>query len=81
MVAPQRWSGIRVKHLLSHEGGIRWPSTLGGYLGTAAVTSVRVEPLDTLVNNLKDSTLTFEPGSRQAYQNGDYFVLQYILEK
>lgn len=78
--APVIWAPIKIKHLLAHEGGIRWPSTLGGYFGTAAA-GVRVEPLDTLVQKLKDSTLTFEPGTKQVYQNGDYFVLQYILEK
>lgn len=79
--APAIWAPIKIKHLLAHEGGIRWPSTLGGYIGTAAATGVRVEPLDTLIQQLKDSTLTFEPGTKQVYQNGDYFILQYILEK
>jgi|GEM_PF-893517 len=79
--SPTIWEPIKIKHLLAHEGGIRWPSTLGGYLGTAAATGVRVQPLDTLVQQLKDSSLVFEPGTRQMYQNGDYFVLQYILEK
>jgi len=80
-VIPAIWEPIKIKHLLAHEGGIRWPSTLGGYLGTVAATGVRVLPLDTLVQQLKDSTLVFEPGTKQMYQNGDYFVLQYILEK
>jgi CubicO group peptidase (beta-lactamase class C family) len=78
---PKGWQPIQIRHLLAHEGGIKWPKTLGGYIGTSTAANFNVEPLEKLVENLKDSTLVFQPGSQQVYQNGDYFVLQYILEK
>jgi CubicO group peptidase (beta-lactamase class C family) len=80
--APESWKTIQVKHLLAHEGGIMWPSSLGGYMGIGGNNaSFKVEPMDELIGKLKDSALVFQPGTKQMYQNGDYFVLQYILEK
>ncbi|WP_293302521.1 serine hydrolase [Pedobacter sp. UBA4863] len=78
---PLSWKDIQIRHLLAHEGGMPWPATLGGYIGTRPSANFKVEPIATIVKNLKDSVLRFSPGTKQAYQNGDYFVLQYILEK
>ncbi|MGE6218976.1 serine hydrolase domain-containing protein [Nubsella zeaxanthinifaciens] len=75
------WRDIKIQHLLAHEAGIVWPGTLGGYLGIGASSEFKVEPIETVIRQLKDSALVFPPGSKQAYQNGDYFVLQYIIEK
>ena len=77
---PESWKNIKIKHLLAHEGGMIWPATLGGYTGTGNAKNFTVEPLEKLIASLKDSALVFVPGTKQAYQNGDYFVLQYILE-
>ncbi|MEZ0453758.1 serine hydrolase domain-containing protein [Sphingobacterium thalpophilum] len=76
-----KWQDIKIQHLLAHEGGIVWPGALGGYLGIGASSEFKVEPIETVIKQLKDSSLVFPPGSKQAYQNGDYFVLQYIIEK
>jgi CubicO group peptidase (beta-lactamase class C family) len=79
--APLSWKPIQIRHLLAHEGGIVWPATLGGYLGIGSSANFKVEKMEVLIKALKDSALVFQPGTKQAYQNGDYFVLQYILEK
>ncbi|ANE52030.1 serine hydrolase domain-containing protein [Flavisolibacter tropicus] len=78
---PDSWKPVTIRHLTAHESGIKWPAGLGGYLGIGSATNFKVETSEDLIKGMKDSTLAFQPGAKQAYQNGDYFVLQYILEK
>lgn len=75
------WKNVKIKHLLAHEGGIEWPSSLGGYLGIGSSANFKVESIDDLILKLSKSQLLYTPGTKQTYQNGDYFVLQYIIEK
>ncbi|QMU31120.1 serine hydrolase domain-containing protein [Adhaeribacter radiodurans] len=69
--SPPTWKDIQIKHLLSHESGIPWP----------VGNNEKIQTCEELVNSLKDSTLTFAPGTKESYMNGDYFALQHILEK
>ncbi|GAB3177969.1 serine hydrolase domain-containing protein [Telluribacter humicola] len=69
--SPTAWKDIQIKHLLSHESGIPWPQG----------NNTRIQTSEQLVAALKDSALVFQPGTKESYMNGDFFVLQYILEK
>jgi CubicO group peptidase (beta-lactamase class C family) len=79
--APATWSDIRVKHLLSHQSGIPWPASIGGFLGTRASTSDKPATKEQVYNDMRDSALTYQPGSKESYINGDAFIMQMILEK
>ncbi len=79
--APASWKAIQIKHLLSHQSGIPWPSGIGGFIGTTASGNTKPPTKTEIFNQLKDSALTFTPGAKESYMNGDHFVLQMIIEK
>ena len=79
--APQAWKEIRVKHLLSHQSGIPWPASIGGFLGTKPSTSDKPASKEQVYQDMKDSAVVFRPGEKESYMNGDAFVLQMVLEK
>ncbi|WP_461790478.1 serine hydrolase domain-containing protein [Pedobacter sp.] len=79
--APEAWNKITVGHLLAHESGVPWPASLGGSIGIEAPEPFKVDSMDLLIEKLKSRPLKFETGSKSAYVNGDYFLLQYIIEK
>jgi serine-type D-Ala-D-Ala carboxypeptidase len=79
--APPGWKDIRVKHLLSHESGIPWPASIGGFLGTRPSTSDKPATKEQVYKDMRDSALVFKPGAKESYMNGDAFVLQMVLEK
>lgn len=79
--APAEWKPILVRHLLSHQSGVAWPASIGGFLGMKASTSDKVASKEEIYKDMTDSTLRFQPGTKEAYMNGDPFLLQMILEK
>ena len=79
--APKSWNEIRVKHLLSHQSGIPWPASIGGFLGTKPSTSDKPASKEQVYKDMTDSALTFRPGEKESYMNGDAFVTQMVLEK
>jgi serine-type D-Ala-D-Ala carboxypeptidase len=79
--APREWKDIRVKHLLSHQSGIAWPASIGGFLGTRPSTTDKPASKEQVYKDMKDSALVFQPGAKESYMNGDAFVLQMVLEK
>jgi len=79
--APVSWKPILVKHLLSHQSGIPWPASIGGYLGTKKSTGDQPVSKEQLYKDMTDSALTFHPGEKESYMNGDAFIIQMILEK
>ncbi|RWU09850.1 serine hydrolase domain-containing protein [Pedobacter chitinilyticus] len=79
--APETWKKITIRHLLAHESGVPWPASLGGTIGITASEPFKVDSMALLIEKLKAQPLKFETGSTQAYVNGDYFLLQYIIEK
>jgi CubicO group peptidase (beta-lactamase class C family) len=79
--APAAWSTVRIKHLLSHQSGIPWPASIGGFLGTRASTSDKPASKEQVYKDMKDSAMVFKPGEKESYINGDAFVLQMVLEK
>ena len=74
--APDTWSGITVRHLLTHTGGLKnafWP-TLGGsglmdYSTAQSYEAAYKLPVD------------FPPGERWQYSDQGYFLLGMIIEK
>ena len=79
--APLSWKEVRVKHLLSHQSGIPWPASIGGFLGTRPSTSDKPATKEQVYKDMTDSALVFKPGQKESYMNGDAFVLQMVLEK
>jgi len=79
--APASWKDILIKHLLSHQSGIPWPASIGGFLGTKPSTSDKPASKEQVYKDMTDSALVFKPGAKESYINGDAFVLQMVLEK
>jgi len=79
--APSGWKDIRIKHLLSHQSGIPWPASIGGFLGTRPSTSDKPASKEQVYKDMRDSALVFKAGEKESYLNGDAFVLQMVLEK
>ena len=79
--APNSWKGIQVKHLLSHQSGIPWPASIGGFLGTKASTTDKPASKAQVYKDMTDSAVTFKPGAKESYINGDAFLMQMVLEK
>jgi len=78
--APESWKDIKVKHLLSHQSGIPWPASIGGYIGTKPTSTNNPVSKEQIYKDITDSALVFKPGQKESYMNGDAFVLQMILE-
>jgi len=79
--APDSWKSILVKHLLSHQSGIPWPASIGGFLGVRPSTTDKPASKEQVYKDMRDSSLTFKAGEKESYMNGDAFVLQMVLEK
>ena len=79
--APKSWNEVKVKHLLSHQSGIPWPASIGGFLGVKASTSDKPATKEQVYKDITDSAVTFRPGEKESYMNGDAFVTQMVLEK
>ena len=79
--APKSWNYVKVKHLLSHQSGIPWPASIGGFLGVKASTSDKPASKEQVYKDITDSAVTFKPGEKESYMNGDAFVTQMVLEK
>jgi CubicO group peptidase (beta-lactamase class C family) len=78
--APASWSSIKIRHLLSHQSGIPWPASIGGFLGTRPSTSDKPASKEQVFKDMTDSALVFKPGDKESYMNGDAFVIQMVLE-
>ncbi|HEY1019357.1 MAG TPA: serine hydrolase domain-containing protein [Sediminibacterium sp.] len=78
--APANWSKIEIRHLLSHQSGLPWPASIGGFIGVKATSASKAPTREQIYRDIRDSALTFEPGTRESYMNGDHFILQMIIE-
>lgn len=76
--APGSWSGIQIKHLLSHTSGII------DFLNTDSILdpirNLALEPAQ-IMDHFKDLPLLFVPGTSLSYSNSGYLLLGMILEK
>jgi CubicO group peptidase (beta-lactamase class C family) len=74
---PTNWSGIKIRHLLTHTSGIPNFTGFPDYLPTMMLSS----PPEKTIQRFRDKPLDFQPGERFAYSNSGYILLGYIVEK
>jgi len=74
---PTKGKKITVEHLLTHTSGIV------SYTGKPSFRAILTQDLApaALIAVFKDDPLTFEPGTRYAYNNSGYVLLGAIIEK
>jgi CubicO group peptidase (beta-lactamase class C family) len=70
---PENWSGIRVRHLLTHTSG------LGDYPEKFSLKQDYTE--DDLLNMIKAQPLRFPPGEKWSYSNLGYVTLGILIHK
>lgn len=66
---PAAWRGLTVRHLMNHSSGLR---AFAGDPNTPTAAVVRA---------LRDSTLAYPTGTRQAYAQHDFMLAGYLLEQ
>ncbi|HEX7945450.1 MAG TPA: serine hydrolase [Phenylobacterium sp.] len=77
--APATWSGITIKHLLTHTSGIPSYTALPGFFaGPQSRTEMKPEAI---VGLTRDKPLEFTPGARFNYDNTGYVLLGVVIEK
>jgi CubicO group peptidase (beta-lactamase class C family) len=76
--APPAWSGITLKHLLTHTSGIPSYTGIPHFFEQEAR---RDRTPEEIVKLTADKPLDFPPGSKFAYDNSGYVLLGYIVEK
>src|SRR6476620_6177813 len=81
--APQRWSGITIRHLLSHTSGIQNHVAVPGYSNAfkTSITGETSPSRDELLKMFFKLPLEFQPGETWAYDNTGYILLGFIIEK
>jgi serine-type D-Ala-D-Ala carboxypeptidase len=79
--APKDWDKITIKHLLSHQSGIPWPSSIGGYIGTKGPGAGEPVSREKIYDELSKAPMAYQPGEKESYIGGDFFILQIILER
>ena len=81
--APAAWSGITLRHMLSHTSGIQNHVAVPGYLN-AFKTSMLSETSPSREELLKmffKLPLEFQPGETWSYDNTGYILLGIVIEK
>lgn len=76
--APPAWSGIAIRHLLTHTSGIPSFTNIPHFFDEQARLDRTPEEIIKLT---RDEPLEFAPGSKYAYDNTGYVILGYIIEK
>jgi D-alanyl-D-alanine carboxypeptidase len=76
--SPPAWSGITIRHLLTHTSGIpSFTATPHFFDQQARLDRTPKE----IIELTQDKPLEFAPGSKYAYDNTGYIILGYIIEK
>jgi len=73
--APTNWSGITVRHLLTHTSGLPNYTTLEGFEVS------RHFDCDQFIRELAAHPVRFEPGAKFSYCNSGYNLLGFLIEK
>ena len=76
--APAAWSGITLRHLLTHESGISDYTKVSGFLRKQGV--YHHEP-DELLQIVEQQALDSTPGTRFSYDNTGYVLLGFVIER
>jgi CubicO group peptidase (beta-lactamase class C family) len=71
------WSGITIRHLLTHTSGIPNFTGFPDYISTMMLNS----PPEKTMQRFQEKSLNFKPGERFEYSNSGYILLGYIVEK
>ncbi len=81
--APESWSGITVRHLLSHTSGIQNHVAVPDWLNVfkTSITSETTPARDELLKMFFKLPLEFKPGETWSYDNTGYYLLGIIIEK
>jgi len=81
--APESWSSITVRHLLSHTSGIQNHVAVPGWLNVfkTSITSETTPARDELLKMFFKLPLEFQPGETWSYDNTGYYLLGIIIEK
>jgi D-alanyl-D-alanine carboxypeptidase len=81
--APPAWSGITIRHLLTHTSGIQNHVAVPGYMDVFKTDlSFRTTPgVEDLVRMFFRLPLEFQPGESWAYDNTGYYLLGLVVEK
>jgi D-alanyl-D-alanine carboxypeptidase len=74
---PETWSGVTVRHLLTHTSGIR------SYTSIAAFGDAMRDPLSDgqFMALVGPEKIEFKPGEQWKYNNSGYFLLGLLIEK
>ena len=75
---PAAWSGVTVRHLLTHTSGIK---SYTDVFGAQKVPDSKVFTADEILALVKDAPPVFAPGERYAYCNTGYYLLGMIVER
>ena len=73
LAVPASWSGIKIRHLLTHTSG------LGGYPEQFSLQKDYTE--DDLLKMITESPLAFAPGEKWSYSNLGYVTLGILIHK
>lgn len=81
--APESWSGISIRHLLTHTSGIRNHVAVPHWLNVFKTNPAfeTTPSRDELVKMFFKLPLEFRPGETWAYDNTGYYLLGIIIEK
>jgi len=71
---PEAWSGVSVRHLLTHTSGVKSYSSLDGFSLSERMT------INDFIKKLSPYPLEFTPGERNIYSNSGFNLLAYIIE-
>jgi D-alanyl-D-alanine carboxypeptidase len=74
---PAAWSGVTVRHLLTHTSGIKSYTNLPSFMTMARKDFSKEE----LISLVREAPLEFQPGEKWAYSNTGYFLLGMLVEK
>lgn len=74
---PTSWSGVTVRHLLTHTSGIKSYTSLPNFM---ELTRKDVSH-DEVIKSVADQPLEFKPGEKWNYSNTGYFLLGMVVEK
>ncbi len=71
---PDAWSGVTIRHLLTHTSGVKSYTSLDGF------DLIKRQTVDDFVKKLSPYPLEFVPGERNIYSNSGFTLLGYVIE-